>query len=114
MKQRVIISIVNQKGGVGKTTTAINIAALLAKKFSVLLVDLDSQANATSGLGFQKGQAIPSTYQLLMDPSITLSKVARRTSYQHLKIVCSDSNLSGASASLTFLGITVLNTNSLK
>ena len=100
MKQRVTIAIVNQKGGVGKTTTAINLASLLAKRFSVLLIDLDSQANATSGLGFQKGKVSPSTYQLLMEPEVTIAKAARRTSYQHLKIVCSDSNLSGAEVEL--------------
>ena len=54
MTQRVTIAIVNQKGGVGKTTTAVSMSAMLAKDYRVLLVDLDPQANATSGLGISK------------------------------------------------------------
>ena len=60
-----IIAVVNQKGGVGKTTTAINVAAQLAGKASVLLVDLDPQGNATSGLGITKEQAKLTTYEVL-------------------------------------------------
>jgi chromosome partitioning protein len=62
-----IIGIVNQKGGVGKTTTAINLSACLALEgMKTLLVDCDPQANATSGMGFQRDDNRRSTYDVLM------------------------------------------------
>jgi chromosome partitioning protein len=82
-----IIAITNQKGGVGKTTTAINIAYYLAKNGKrTLLIDLDPQGNATSGLGVDKAKVTQSTTELISGKT-TLDQVALPTAYKHLKLV---------------------------
>jgi chromosome partitioning protein len=89
------IGIVNQKGGVGKTTTAINLAACLAeRKKRVLLVDLDPQANATSGLGLAKQQGA-SLYPALVGKQMASSFV-QSTAFPNLDIIPSELDLSGA------------------
>lgn len=98
MKQT-IIAVINQKGGVGKTTTAVNVAAQLASsKAPVLLVDLDPQGNATSGLGLSK-DIQPTTYQLITGES-TLDQVVLATERDGLYILPANSNLAAAEVEL--------------
>lgn len=95
-----IISICNQKGGVGKTTTTINLAsgtAHLTK--SVLLIDLDPQSNATSGLGFDKETLETSIYNVLIDDSCPKEAI-KQTSVEFLDILPSNIDLIGAEVEL--------------
>ena len=94
------IAICNQKGGVGKTTTALNIAASLALDGShVLLIDLGPQANATSGLGVNKKQLNCSIYQVLLN-DISIDKAIIPTAIKNLWLVPSEVALSGAEIEL--------------
>jgi chromosome partitioning protein len=94
------ISITNQKGGVGKTTTSINLAAALAQKgLRTLLIDLDPQGNAT--LSFVDPAVLErSAYDLLIDPSVTIDDVIVRTEYEHLDLVGARIALAKAEAKL--------------
>lgn len=95
-----IIAMVNQKGGVGKTTTTINVASQLANsKTSVLIVDLDPQGNATSGLGVPKESAQLTVHDLLRGEA-PLASVVQKTNVAQLFVVPANADLAGAEVEL--------------
>ena len=96
----IVLAVVNQKGGVGKTTTAINLSACLAERGQrVLLVDCDPQANATSGLGFHRGSARPHLYDALSG-LVDVHQAIHPTQFTNLFVLPSDMELAGAEAEL--------------
>lgn len=97
-----IVSIANQKGGVGKTTSAVNLAASLGiNNKKTLLIDVDAQGNASSGLGIQK-KNILSVYDLLID-NIDVNKVISKTDFKNLDVIPCSIQLAGAEIELVEL-----------
>ena len=98
-----IIAIANQKGGVGKTTTSINLSSCLAEAGKkILAIDLDPQGNTTSGLGVDKDDLENTVYELMLD-ECTIRESIHKTEIENLTLIPSNVNLSGAEIEL--LGI---------
>lgn len=97
------IAIVNQKGGVGKTTTAVNLAASLGLYgYKTLLVDVDPQGNATSGLGYNKREIELSTYEMIVN-EVKAEEILLTTDFDNLDLLPSNMNLAGAELELVNL-----------
>ena len=97
-----IIAFSNQKGGVGKTTTCVNMSAYLAQKgYKCLIIDLDPQGNATSGLGFAKSEVKNSVYNVMID-DMPVEQAVVKTEIDGLDILPSNIDLAGAEVELVY------------